>query len=110
MASDNGQFHSRQLLDLSPPEIRAYLETDDTILIPLGACEMHGDHMPLGTDIYNAMEVSPAGGGEGRDAGRAADLERLLARTTCASPSAGWGRSRCARRRCWRSSTTPPAA
>ena len=51
MASDNGQFHSRQLLDLSPPEIRAHLENDDTIQIPLGACEMHGDHMPLGTDM-----------------------------------------------------------
>jgi creatinine amidohydrolase len=57
-SSENGKFHSRQLLDLSPPEIRAHLESDDTILIPLGACEMHGDHMPLGTDIYNAMEVS----------------------------------------------------
>src|SRR6478752_6537403 len=67
-SSDNGQLHSRQLMDLAPPDIRAYLETDDTILIPLGACEMHGDHMPLGTDIYNAMEVSR----------RAADKAKVL--------------------------------
>jgi creatinine amidohydrolase len=58
MPSSNGRPHSRSLLDLAPPDVRAHLERDDTILIPLGACEMHGDHMPLGTDIYNAMEVS----------------------------------------------------
>jgi len=51
------QLHSRSLLDLAPPDIRAHLEHDDTILIPLGSCEMHGDHMPVGTDIYNAIEV-----------------------------------------------------
>jgi creatinine amidohydrolase len=50
-------LHSRSLLDLSPPDIRAHLERDDSILVPLGSCEMHGDHMPLGTDIYNAIEV-----------------------------------------------------
>jgi creatinine amidohydrolase len=50
-------YHSRSLLDLAPPDVRAHLEHDDTVLIPLGACEMHGDHMPLGTDIYNAIEV-----------------------------------------------------
>lgn len=50
-------LHSRSLLDLAPPDVRAHLEHDDTILIPLGSCEMHGDHMPLGTDIYNAIEV-----------------------------------------------------
>lgn len=51
-------FHSRCILDLAPPDLREHLDHDDTILIPLGACEMHGDHMPLGTDIYNAIEVS----------------------------------------------------
>ena len=52
------ELHSRSLLDLAPPDVRAHLEHDDTILIPLGTCEMHGDHLPLGTDIYNAIEVS----------------------------------------------------
>jgi creatinine amidohydrolase len=50
-------LHSRSLLDLGPPDLRAHLERDDSILIPLGSTEMHGDHMPLGTDIYNAIEV-----------------------------------------------------
>ncbi|HYS70151.1 MAG TPA: creatininase family protein, partial [Gemmatimonadaceae bacterium] len=51
------ELHSRALLDLGPPDLRAHLEHDDSILIPLGSTEMHGDHMPLGTDIYNAIEV-----------------------------------------------------
>jgi creatinine amidohydrolase len=51
------ELHSRSLLDLGPPDLRAHLEHDDSILIPLGSTEMHGDHLPLGTDIYNAIEV-----------------------------------------------------
>lgn len=51
-------LHSRCLLDLAPPDIRAHLLHDDTVLIPLGSTEMHGDHLPLGCDIYNAIEVS----------------------------------------------------
>jgi creatinine amidohydrolase len=51
-------YHSRCLLDLAPPDIRRHLEHDDSILIPMGSCEMHGDHLPVGTDIYNALEVS----------------------------------------------------
>lgn len=62
------QPHSRSLLDLGPPDIRSHLETDDSILIPIGSCEMHGNHLPLGTDIYNALEVSR----------RAADIAETL--------------------------------
>jgi len=51
------RFHSRALLDLAPPDLRDHLERDDSILIPIGSCEMHGNHLPLGTDIYNAVEV-----------------------------------------------------
>jgi creatinine amidohydrolase len=54
-------YHSRSLLDLAPPDLRRHLEHDDTILIPLGSCEMHGDHLPLGTDIFNALEVCRRG-------------------------------------------------
>jgi len=52
------KYHSRCLLDLAAPEIAAHLEHDDSILIPMGSCEMHGPHIPLGTDIYNALRVS----------------------------------------------------
>lgn len=52
-------LHSRLLTDLAPPDIQEYLASGkDTIIIPLGSVEMHGYHCPLGTDIYNAMEVS----------------------------------------------------
>lgn len=52
------ELHSRLLTDLAPPDIQEYLKTEDTILVPMGAVEMHGYHLPIGTDIYNAMEVS----------------------------------------------------
>ena len=56
-AAVNDRFHSRSILDLAPPDLREHLEHDDSILIPIGSCEMHGNHLPLGTDIYNAIEV-----------------------------------------------------
>lgn len=52
------ELHSRNLMDLAPPDIRAHLEKDDTILVPMGSCEMHGAHLPLGTDVYNGIEVA----------------------------------------------------
>ena len=70
-------YHSRSLLDLAPPDLRAHLEHDDTILIPLGSCEMHGDHMPLGTDIYNAIEVCRRAAEKADTLYASADLERL---------------------------------
>ncbi len=48
---------SHCLLDLAPPDIRAFLDKSDVILVPIGSCEMHGDHLPLGTDVFNAHEV-----------------------------------------------------
>ncbi|ODU07433.1 MAG: creatinine amidohydrolase [Pseudonocardia sp. SCN 72-86] len=51
------ELHSRLLSDLAPPDIQAYLESNDTIIVPLGSVEMHGNHLPVGTDIYNAQEV-----------------------------------------------------
>ena len=50
--------HSRNIADLAPPDIRAHLERDDSILVPMGSVEMHGNHLPLGTDVYNGMEVA----------------------------------------------------
>lgn len=50
-------LHSRATWDLAPPDIQAYLESNDTVLVPMGSVEMHGYHLPTGTDIFNAMEV-----------------------------------------------------
>jgi len=32
------------------PEIRAYLESRDGLIVPVGTCEQHGPHLPLNTD------------------------------------------------------------
>lgn len=50
-------LHSRATWDLAPPDIQAYLKTNDIILVPMGSVEMHGAHLPTGTDVFNAMEV-----------------------------------------------------
>ena len=38
---------SYNIADLAPPDIRAYLEEKDIIMIPIGAVEQHGPHLPL---------------------------------------------------------------
>ena len=101
MSKTNHQLHSRQLLDLAPPDIREHLEDDDTILIPMGACEMHGDHMPLGTDIYNAMEV----------ARRAAEKAHTSASATNAGPAGrNWYSRNAAKKVRYRTATPPPCS
>jgi creatinine amidohydrolase len=54
-------------LDLAPPDIAWFQERSDLILIPIGSCEQHGAHLPLGTDTITALEVS-------RRAARKADV------------------------------------
>ena len=44
-------MRSRFLLELTTPEVEAYLaEGGTTALLPVGCVEMHGPHMPIGTD------------------------------------------------------------
>jgi creatinine amidohydrolase len=49
---------SHCLLDLAPPDIAYYRAKSDIVLIPIGSCEQHGAHLPLGTDTITALEVS----------------------------------------------------
>ena len=35
---------------ISYPEVQAYLQKSQTVLLPVGSLENHGKHMPLGTD------------------------------------------------------------
>jgi len=52
-------MRSRFLEDLTSPEAAAYLKRGGrTALIPAGAVEMHGPHMPIGTDTIIARAVS----------------------------------------------------
>ncbi len=44
--------------DLTMPELAARLKECPTVLLPLGAVEEHGPHLPLGTDAFHALEVA----------------------------------------------------
>lgn len=43
-------LRSPWLHELRWPEVEAYLSADDTVLIPIGATEQHGRHLPLAVD------------------------------------------------------------
>jgi creatinine amidohydrolase len=51
---------SRNLADLCAPQIPTSLTKDSIIVLPLGAIEQHGPHLPLNTDFVVADEVSRA--------------------------------------------------
>lgn len=46
------------LPEMSWTDVKAYLKTCDMVIIPLGSTEQHGPHLPLGTDYYEALEIS----------------------------------------------------
>jgi creatinine amidohydrolase len=50
------------LYERSWPEIRAYLEQDDVILLPVGSTEQHARHLPVMTDAAEAIAVALGAG------------------------------------------------
>lgn len=52
------KFRSWNLAYLSYVDVREYLSTKDTILVPMASTEQHGPHLPLYTDTITAVEVS----------------------------------------------------
>jgi len=46
------------LQEMTWPDVRDYLKTNDMVIIPLGSTEQHGPHLPLGTDYYLALETA----------------------------------------------------
>ncbi len=46
------------LSNMSTKEVAAYLEQEDSIIIPVGSCEQHGPHLPLGTDTMITAEIA----------------------------------------------------
>jgi creatinine amidohydrolase len=44
------------------PEIEAYLERDDVVLLPVGSTEQHGPHLPVMTDAAEAIAVAVGAG------------------------------------------------
>jgi len=52
-------MRSQFLLDLTTPEVEAYLSGGGkTALLPIGCVEMHGLHQPIGTDTFVALGVA----------------------------------------------------
>jgi creatinine amidohydrolase len=51
-------FRSYNIADLTYVDIREYLKTKDTILVPMASTEQHGPHLPLKTDTVTAEEVT----------------------------------------------------
>jgi creatinine amidohydrolase len=44
--------------DLSPVDIREYLQRKDVVMVPIASLEQHGPHLPLLTDTIQAEEIA----------------------------------------------------
>ena len=40
----------RRLKELTPPDVAALIADDPRLIVPVGTCEQHGPHLPLGCD------------------------------------------------------------
>lgn len=47
-----------RLEQMTSPEVRAEIEAGTPIVLPVGAIEQHGPHLPLGTDGYIAQHIA----------------------------------------------------
>ena len=48
--------------ELSAPEFeKAVIACKGVCVVPIGVIEKHGDHLPLGTDMFEAGEVAKLG-------------------------------------------------
>jgi creatinine amidohydrolase len=73
MAADiAGEEWQPRLAELTSPELRSRLSATDVVIIPVGATEQHGPHLPLCTDSINIQAVA-------EDAAR---MERVLVAPT----------------------------
>ncbi|MGZ8376587.1 MAG: creatininase family protein [Gemmatirosa sp.] len=48
----------RRLKEMWPEDVRALLRADPRLLVPVGACEPHGRHLPLGCDTMIAERLA----------------------------------------------------
>lgn len=44
--------------DLTMPDFEAAREKSRTVILPVGSVEEHGPHLPLGTDLFHALELA----------------------------------------------------
>ncbi len=52
----NEQKIKNYLPHMTVPEVKDFLTKSDLVIIPIGALEQHGAHLPIGTDIINGIE------------------------------------------------------
>ncbi|MCG8350637.1 MAG: creatininase family protein [Chloroflexales bacterium] len=61
MASDAEDLYvikgPKTLYEMTSAEVAAALERTTTVLLPVGATEDHGAHLPLGVDMFEAREI-----------------------------------------------------
>src|SRR5574339_156248 len=44
--------------EMTSPEVEAFLKTNHTVIVPVGAVEQHGPHLALLTDVLIPQEVA----------------------------------------------------
>ena len=55
--SPNGASSPRLLKQLRPTEVAGLIEGDPRLIVPVGTCEQHGPHLPLGSDTIIVERV-----------------------------------------------------
>ena len=53
-----GKFETVNLMEMTSLGVEKYLQKDDIVLIPTGSNERHGQHLPLGCDSFQALEIA----------------------------------------------------
>lgn len=48
------------LVDMTSEDVANWIKQTDVVLLPVGTCEQHGPHLPLGVDTYSAMLLAYA--------------------------------------------------
>ena len=43
-------LHPRRIKEMRPDEIAKTIDADARLIVPVGTCEQHGPHMPMGCD------------------------------------------------------------
>jgi len=54
----NGVKTPRRLKEMRPTDVAALIERDARLIVPVGTCEQHGPHMPLGADTIIVERLS----------------------------------------------------
>lgn len=52
------EAHVHRLVEMRTGQVRAHLAADDTAILPCGATEQHGAHLPVGVDTMTAIAVA----------------------------------------------------